>query len=316
MHTFNTPRMDVDFTSSDEQFMDLPVEEEKKEMVEQPPAKAEWWLQDQNNLNTLMGIEDDLLLPFAPTLEEQNIDYVLDDYTGRVNANNATAATMAKALQAYGPQQLERSGLMGKTFDANAKAINQVNSNNIKTMNRVASLQPQLDMKVDMLNAAKDTKLYDDTNVALQNAQNFSNWKAAKANELYNAGITNAANTANLNDLYNYYDINPQQAGRVEFGPGGRELYKDDNPDRRKDYLDAIAELKENFPDDDIKINVNDYLGIPNPNIGNQTMGQNEAANNNLVGYPGSNVQITRSKGGAMKKLPKAFPFSVGRMGR
>ena len=229
MHTFNTPRVDVDFTSSDEQFMDLPVEEEekkKKEMVEQLPAKAEWWLQDQNNLNTLMGIEDDLLLPFAPTLEEQNIDYVLDDYTGRVNANNATASSMAKALQAYGPQALERSGLMGKTFDANAKTINQVNSNNIKTMNRVASLQPQLDMKVDMLNAAKDTKLYDDTNVALQNAQNFSNWKTAKSNELYNAGLTNAANTANLNDLYNYYDIDPQQAGRVEFGPGGRELYK------------------------------------------------------------------------------------------
>ena len=321
MHTFNTPRMDVDFTSSDEQFMDLPVEEEKKEMVEQPPAKAEWWLQDQNNLNTLMGIEDDLLLPFAPTLEEQNIDYVLDDYTGRVNANNATAATMAKALQAYGPQQLERSGLMGKTFDANAKAINQVNSNNIKTMNRVASLQPQLDMKVDMLNAAKDTKLYDDTNVALQNAQNFSNWKAAKANELYNAGITNAANTANLNDLYNYYDINPQKAGRVEFGPGGRDLYKDDQQPRIDNFKDFYVDLQRTFPDKDI--NMNDALKTWGSLGGAQmqntdvTMGQNEAANNNLTGYPGSNVQITRSKeGGAIKKLPKAFPFSVGRMGR
>ena len=321
MHTFNTPRMDVDFTSSDEQFMDLPVEEEeKKEMVEQPPAKAEWWLQDQNNLNTLMGIEDDLLLPFAPTIEEQNIDYVLDDYTGRVNANNASASSMAKALQAYGPQALERSGLMGKTFDANAKAINQVNSNNIKTMNRVASLQPQLDMKVDMLNAAKDTKLYDDTNVALQNAQNFSNWKAAKANELYNAGITNAANTANLNDLYNYYDINPQKAGRVEFGPGGRDLYKDDQQPRIDNFKDFYVDLQRTFPDKDI--NMNDALKTWGSLGGAQmqntdvTMGQNEAANNNLTGYPGSNVQITRSKGGAMKKLPKAFPFSVGRMGR
>ena len=204
MHTFNTPRLDVDFTSSDEQFMDLPVKDKETpipDLPEKDPARAEWWKQDENNLNTLMGIRDELFLPFAPTLEEQKVDYVLDDYTGRVNANNASLNTMSDALKAYGPQALARSNVFGKTLDANAKVINQVNSNNVKTMNQVATLQPQLDLQVDVRNAAKDTKLYDDTITSLQNAQNFSNWKSAKANELYNTGITNAANTANMNDF-------------------------------------------------------------------------------------------------------------------
>ena len=318
MHTFNTPRLDVDFTSSDEQFMDLPSKPEITPVIkEEPPAKAEWWKQDENNLNTLMGIEDELFLPWAPTLEDQKIDYVLDDYTGRVNANNASLNTMASALGAYGPQALARSNVFGKTLDANAKAINQVNSNNVKTMNQVASLQPQLDMQIDRANAAKDTKLYDDTTVSLQNAQNFSNWKAAKSNELYNAGITGAANTANMNDLYNYYDINPQAAGRVEWGENGRDLYKNDNPDRQKAYLDAIVTLKKNLPGQEITNDlINNYLGNANQNTGNQTVGMNEAANNELTGYSGSNVQITREGKQGGEQIKKwAMPFYSGKMG-
>ena len=318
MHTFNTPRLDVDFTSSDEQFMDLPSKPEITPVIkEEPPAKAEWWKQDENNLNTLMGIEDELFLPWAPELEDQKIDYVLDDYTGRVNANNASLNTMASALGAYGPQALARSNVFGKTLDANAKAINQVNSNNVKTMNQVASLQPQLDMQIDRANAAKDTKLYDDTTVSLQNAQNFSNWKAAKSNELYNAGITGAANTANMNDLYNYYDINPQAAGRVEWGENGRDLYKNDNPDRQKAYLDAIVTLKKNLPGQEITNDlINNYLGNANQNTGNQTVGMNEAANNELTGYSGSNVQITREGKQGGEQIKKwAMPFYSGKMG-
>ncbi len=324
MHTFNTPRLDVDFTSSDEQFMDLPVEtpgtDPVPDPVTTPPAEAEWWKQDENNLNTLMGIKDELFLPWAPELEDQKIDYVLDDYTGRVNANNASLNTMSNALKAYGPQALARSNVFGKTLDANAKAINQVNSNNVKTMNQVATMQPQLDMKVDQLNAAKDTKLYDDTVTTLQNAQNFTNWKTAKSNELYNAGITNAANTANMNDLYNYYDINPQAAGRVQWGDNGRDLYKDSQKPRVDDFKDFYTDLQGQFPDQEL--NLNDTLktwmtlSSGNTNSSPITKQKNEAANNGLTGYSGSNVQITRRHGGGTKKMKKwALPFYSGKMG-
>jgi hypothetical protein len=42
----------------------------------------------------------------------------------------------------------------------------------------------------------------------------------------------------------------------------------------------------------------------------------NEVANNNKVGYPGSNVQLTRRHGGGTKKMKKwALPFYTGKMG-
>ena len=322
IHTFNTPRLDVDFTSSDEQFMDLPVKDKETpipDLPEKDPARAEWWKQDENNLNTLMGIRDELFLPFAPTLEEQKVDYVLDDYTGRVNANNASLNTMSDALKAYGPQALARSNVFGKTLDANAKVINQVNSNNVKTMNQVATLQPQLDLQVDVRNAAKDTKLYDDTITSLQNAQNFSNWKSAKANELYNTGITNAANTANMNDLYDYYDINPQAAGRVQFGEDGKQLYKDSQQPQAEAFKDWYTDIQGQFPDQELNmtdaLKVWGQIGGGNKQTPNTTLGAQEASANGLPGYPSSNVQITRKSrnGREMKKF--AVPFYSGRMG-
>tara|TARA_R110002096_G_scaffold41903_4_gene113031 strand:- start:23059 stop:25917 length:2859 start_codon:yes stop_codon:yes gene_type:complete len=322
MHTFNTPRLDVDFTSQDEQFMDVPVKEEETPKVDLPekrPARAEWWKQDENNLNTLMGIEDELFLPFAPTLEEQKVDYVLDDYTGRVNANNASLNTMSNALKAYGPQALERSNVFGKTLDANAKTINQVNSNNVKTMNQVATLQPQLDLQVDVRNAAKDTKLYDDTITSLQNAQNFSNWKTAKANELYNTGITNAANTANMNDLYDYYDINPQAAGRVQFGEDGKQLYKDSQQPQAEAFKDWYTDIQGQFPDQELNmtdaLKVWGQIGGSNKQTPNTTLGAQEASANGLPGYPSSNVQITRKSRNGREMKRFAVPFYSGTMG-
>ena len=184
-------------------------------------------------------------------------------------------------------------------------------------MNQVATLQPQLDLQVDVRNAAKDTKLYDDTITSLQNAQNFSNWKTAKANELYNTGITNAANTANLNDLYSYYDINPQKAGRVQWGDNGRQLYKDSQKPKIDDFKDFYTDLKADFPDQDLDmteaLKVWGSLGAGQTLNSDLTVGRNEAMTNGLPGYPGSNVQITRKKGGGLKKY--AVPFYSGKMG-
>ena len=106
LHTFNTPRLDVDFSSEDEQFFDIPEESETPEIPSIVAAEnypKEIWAQDRNNLLAMNAIEDEMFMPFG-RLEEQKIDYVLDDYTGRVNANLAAQNTMANALGAYGPQ--------------------------------------------------------------------------------------------------------------------------------------------------------------------------------------------------------------------
>ena len=84
----------------------------------------------------------------------------------------------------------------------------------------------------------------------MQNATNFDNEKIAKNNELFNAMMTNASNTYNLNTLYPYYNINPQAYGDVEFTENGQQLYKTNQVDQQEAFLDAYTKLRKNLPAD------------------------------------------------------------------
>jgi hypothetical protein len=321
LHTFNTPRLDVDFTSQEENFMNLPIPEEPElipndiKVADTPDAK--WWSQDLNNLSALGAIDDNLYMPWAPQLEDQKIDYVLDDYTGRVNANLGSQNTMAQALGAYGPQAIARSNIQGKTLAANAQAINQVNQNNVKTMNQVATLQPQLDMKVDMMNNATNTKLYDDTNVVLQNADNFANWKIGKNNELFNAGATNLANTANLNSTNDLYKINPEGYGLIDFTGKGNELYEDPRGNAM-DFNEFYADLnKNNLSKKDLSPETAwEIYQLQNKMKPTTTSGQQSLINNPTQGYT-SNTNITDKVEGknGIETRKWAMPFYSGKMG-
>lgn len=327
-YTVNAPGFDMDYQARDEQFMDLPDDEEEKKKVPpgvKPDPDKEWWKQDINNVLALNAIDDELYLPWAPQLEDQKIDYVLDDYTGRVNANLAAQNTMANALGAYGPQAIARSNIQGKTLDANAKSINQVNQNNVRTMNQVATMQPQLDMKVDIANNATNKQLYDDTTVALQNAQNFKNWKTGKYNELYNAGITNAANTYNMNQLYDYYNVNPLKGGDVEFGPNGKRLMKESQGNQTQANIEKWQRLQELVGKDkdgnQNEVTKDMWERIYGPDTSSnvqRTNAQQELINQGApVGYDAArNIMTTSQKGKEIKKLSKwAVPFYSGKMG-
>ena len=318
---FNAPGFDIDFTAAEEGFIDLPKEKEEivtTELEATPGPIKEVWRQDQNNLMALAAIQDDLYLPWSPKLEEQKIDYVLDDYTGKVNAIMGAQNTMASALGAAGgPQAIARSNIQGKSLNAIAQAIDTTNKTNLNIMNRAASQQAQMDAQIDIRNKAIDKGLYDDTVFALQEKQNFDNEKIAKNNELFNAMMTNAANTYNLNTLYPYYNVNPQGYGDVEFTENGQQLYKANQVDQQEAFLDAYTKLRKNLPADQ-KIDaafLDRYLSLGNssiPAIGT-TKGQADMQQRGIPGYPGSNVQL--KKGKEIKKLPKSFPFFSGKMG-
>lgn len=318
---FNAPGFDIDFTPEEEGFIDLPEEKEKfkiNDLEATPGPIKEVWRQDQNNLMALAAIQDDLYLPWSPKLEEQKIDYVLDDYTGKVNAIMGAQNTMASALGAAGgPQAIARSNIQGKSLNAIAQAIDTTNKTNLNIMNRAASQQAQMDAQIDIRNKAIDKGLYDDTVFALQEKQNFDNEKIAKNNELFNAMMTNAANTYNLNTLYPYYNVNPQGYGDVEFTENGQQLYKANQVDQQEAFLDAYTKLRKNLPADQ-KIDpafLDRYLSLGDtsiPAIGT-TKGQADMQQRGIPGYPGSNVKL--QKGKEIKKLPKSFPFFSGKMG-
>ena len=322
---FNAPGFDVDYQAGDERFMDLPddVKVKVKEEFDIPSVTAksqedpEFWQQDINNLVSIGNMRDNLYLPFAPQLEDQKIDYVLDDYTGRVNANLASQNTMAQALGAYGPQAIAGSNIAGQTLAANAKSINQVNQNNVRTMNQVATMQPQLDMKIDQLNADTTTKLYDGTTIALQNKDNFYNWRNKAYTDAYNDALTNKSNTYNMNQLYDYYNINPSTGGIVEFTGDGRMLAENSSGKQSQQYLknyQTIQELMGKNKDGSSK-EVPEWLYnqifSTDPGNSGMTKAQQEMRNNGF----NPNTR-TAKEGKEVKRLSKwAVPFYSGKMG-
>jgi|TARA_R110002167_G_scaffold108938_1_gene277948 hypothetical protein len=315
-HTFNAPRLDVDFASDDEQLIELPDEEITGDIPEKVPPVDEFWAQDLNNLSTLGMMEDNLYLPWGPEIERPKIDYVLDDPTQRINANIGAQKTMAQALGMYGPQAIARSNIQGKTMEGNAGAINQVFSNNINTMNRVGATQPQLDFKANVTDANLDMGLYDGTTMALQERDNYNNAYKKQANDLYNVAQTNKANTGNLNDLNDLYKISPDAYGRTYFTNEGREFYQDNRGDQDQNYYNKIQEYTRNAgkqptPEIENRIYQQTHGGLPNTGM---NRGQQQMNQRGIPGGYGSNVQTSQG-GGSIKKKPAAFPFYGGKIG-
>jgi hypothetical protein len=249
LRTFNAPRFKLAPVEPIKSFgVDVPEPRKPLEVpgvnnYKRPPA--EWWRQDINNLNTLGLIDDKLYLPWSPDMPEAEMDYVLDDFRSNANAALSGLNTIGQALGAAGgPQAIASSNIQGTAMDQIAQGINRVNTNNVGTMNQVASVLPQMNMKVNELNQNKNIKVYDDTNKTLQNHDNFLNWKIAKQNELFNTALTNRANTYNLNSTYDYFGINPEDAGAISF-KGGKAYEKvGPQPDLMKNFFNQVADYE------------------------------------------------------------------------
>ena len=82
-----------------------------------------------------------------------------------------------------------------------------------------------------------------------------------KNNELFNAAITNRANTENLNSLYDYYDIDPRSGGIAEFDQG-KMLQMQQPVDTTGDMIDEFNRLNKQGFD----ISADDFIKFYNRN--------------------------------------------------
>jgi len=312
LHTFNTPRLKKVTPSIDT----VTVKGEDKggdditqgTPIEYRAPKAEWWKQDQNNLTALGLLDDNLYLPFQPDVERTTLTPTFDDWRGAVNANNASASTIANALGAVGgPQAVANSNIQGKNLAANAKAIAATNSRNVGVANQFASMQGQLDAQFNQLDANRKVKVYDDTNKTLQAADNFRNWRTNQNAKLQNAALTNRANTFNLNTTYDNYAVDPRTGGMIDI--------------TNTNALNKVG-LNEDPMDNFIK-QVQDYetkVGKPMPDALIKYLypgqkGNSMSSKNNLQSELRENGQpyIPASKGKEIKRM--AVPFYTGKMG-
>ena len=291
-----------------------------------PQEKPEWWWQDLNNLATQNALENPLMLPNVPKIPDTEIDYVLDDWTGRANMTNAALNTMAKNLRAFGKGTVAGSNLFGKAVGQLAKDVGAVNTNNIKIMNSVALPQAQLNLRTGLANAKAYADEYDKTTTALQRYTDFENWDKQRTNELYNQAITNRANTFNINQLKDTMKIDPVTGGIVT-QKDSKELQvdKDDRSDMEKrmdTYIEQRNKLIEKYPkmDEDNLNRTLDYILQGDDLYANKKKNNNPDTYDDITGMNkqpetdfAPSVRVNAKKGRELK--PFAYPFYTGKMG-
>jgi len=329
MLTFNKARSYIR-TEESENLM-AEVMDQEREPGENPtfkrPEKPEWWWQDLNNLATQNSLENPLFLPNIPRVPNTEIDYVLDDWTGRANMTNAALNTMAKNLRAFGKGKVAGSNLFGKAVNQLAKDVGNVNTNNIKIMNSVALPQAQLNLRTGVANAKAYQDEYDGTVTALGRYTDFENWDKQKSNELYNQAITNRANTFNLNQLKDYMRIDPRLGG-IQNQKDSKDLSPEANVDvsdqekRRNEYIRERNLIKEQYPDmedDSLDKSLEFILDGYSLSKNKKTAADDYNNRQNDVvtdpkdlGYAPS-VRYNAAKGGGIKRF--AHPFYTGKMG-
>jgi hypothetical protein len=317
LHTFNTPRL--------KQVIPEKVVETKDPVDPADPIETiipenytlpdpEFWLQDQNNLMALGQVDDNLYLPWAPDAEGVQLAPTFDNWRDQVNANNASARTIAQALGAVGgPQAVANSNIQGQAMDANAKAIGRVNRNNIGIANQYGAMQAQYDMAIDAENAKRDVGVYDNTQKALQAADNFRNWRVGQNVALQNAALTNRANTYNLNSTFDNFAIDTTTGGPIGF-TNARALQKTGKPQDaealKQSYYKDISDLSRELGHSPTEAEIKGFYSYTKPQAFNpdMTRGQQEvAARQAGLGYP------TGAKGKEIKRM--VVPFYTGKMG-
>lgn len=301
----------------------LEEDNKKRDSFEMPEQEQpDWWWQDLNNLATQNSLENPLFLPNIPRVPNTQIDYVLDDWTGRANMTNAALNTMAKNLRAFGKGKVAGSNLFGKAVNQLAKDVGNVNTNNVKIMNSVALPQAQLNLRTGLANAKAYQDEYDGTVTALQRYTDFENWDKQKSNELYNQAITNRANTFNMNQLRDRFKANPFTGGIIEQKDStDLRVDTDDRTDlekRQDTFTDVYKKNKKAFP----QMSEEELIETTNSMITGDYGGSKNNKNNYEVyddandpgdlGYAPS-VRSNLNRGGSMKKF--AYPFYTGKMG-
>jgi hypothetical protein len=320
LHTYNAPRFKLNPTEPGDATFSVDLEQEPKKPIDIPLVEnytlpdPEFWLQDQNNLIALGQVDDNLYLPWAPNAQRVAVAPTFDDWRAQVNANNASANTMAQALGAVGgPQAVANSNILGQTMAANAQAINRVNSNNVNIANQAGSMQAQYDMAIDGENARRQTGVYDNTQKVLQAADNFRNWRVGQNAALQNAALTNRANTYNLNSTFDNFAIDPTTGGPIGF-TNARALQKTGQPQDaealKQSYYKDISDLSRELGRSPTEAEIKSFYTYTKPQAFNSDMtrGQQELAEKQAsLGY------ITGAKGKEIKRM--VVPFYTGKMG-
>ena len=303
--------------------------EEKKKEFDIPDVKSltplspEYWTQDLNNLAAIAMRDREMFLPWQPAVEIPKADYVLEEPTRQLADVNEQLNIITQGAASFGnPQSFNAraSQAQGKAFAQNANTFAQVHQRNIGTVNRGLAMNAQLEAAGKREQRDRDVKLYDDTQLTLQNYMDEKNLDREQYTGLMNTAITNRANTANLNTLYPYFNIDPTTGGMIDVADNlpaivaNKSAANTNNYGSYTDRANAYSQLqKDGFSEEDIKTIMGSGSKTSSTK-GAPSYGANPYADalkmlSQTGGYPGT----TGKKGKEMKKY--VVPFYTGKTG-
>jgi len=264
----------------------------------------EFWKQDMLKMQAINQRKRRLGLPYQPTVENIDIDYVLEDPTRAVAAVNEQYGLATTANNMFsGPQAGSSRNLAftGETMDNIANVVGGVQARNVSTVNTAGGYQQaMLDAATNREQRDRNVKLYDDTETVLQRYMDEKNFDREQYADAYSNALTNRANTFNLNSIQDYYQIDPTSGGMI-----GQFSSKAFDPVQQTDPMEQYFNLVARFERNGIK---------PPKGLYNDMMGRTNSSNQTNIQQEYNNLNSPKGKKGKeMKKY--ATPFYTGKIG-
>jgi len=207
----------------------------------QMQGTAPWWLQDQVTLGqdavNFFGVKKRNPWQMKPQYAGYNPTFY--DPTRELAANAELANIGTQGLNAFTNPQAFNAGfsqIQGQGAKTAADIMARTNNANVAVANDFEVRNKNLMNDASVNNANASTNFYNDT---VRGDQEFYNAKSLRLDNManhYKNAITNKNNTANLNDLYDQYKIDPRTGGRIRWTHG-----KPIKPEAQSDHWDQMA---------------------------------------------------------------------------
>lgn len=195
-----------------------------KESLQTPevPDGSPWWLQDimktsqaASNYANIRQYE-----PWQATAPVVTPDVTFADPTRELAANAESVNEAVNTIAAYaGPQAFNSrfSELQGNAMKGAADILARYNNLNIGLSNQQSSQNAQLMNVANQQRATEQTNLWDKYQMTRQQFDNAKTQAKDAMVDAYTTGLTNKANTYNLNQMYPQFAIDPMSGGQMYF---------------------------------------------------------------------------------------------------
>lgn len=197
----------------------------------------DYLIQDLINMGAIARRDRQLFLPWMAPVTPIDIDYTLEDPTRAIAAINEQVGTLSDSVKSFSTPQASSariSEIQGAAAKAVADELARVNQRNTRTINQAEQTQAQLDYYTNEQRRSALEKAYDNTQVAQQQYLNERNFDREQLARFLAQAESNRANIYNLNQMQDYFRINPR-TGQV-YKSGSRK-FEPSNIDRQEEIL-------------------------------------------------------------------------------